>query len=84
MSVLRTSFEDCFSKLTSSFASLITDVSPDDCGDVCLDSLLMFELRTSFGDRSSKITSSFASLIIDVIPDDFSPRHLDVLPSIIG
>ena len=83
MSVLRTSFEDFSSKLTTFFASLITDVSPDDCGGVCLDSILMFELRTSFGDRSSKITSSFASLIIDVSPDDFSPRRLDVLPSII-
>ena len=84
MSVLRTLLKECSSKLTSSFASLITDVSPDDCGGVCLDSLLMFELRTSFGDRSSKITSSFASLFFDVIPDDFSSRHLDVLPSIIG
>ena len=77
---LRTTFEELSFKLTS----LIIEVSPDDCGGVGLDSLLMFELRTSFGDRSSKITSSFASLIFDVSPDDFSPRHLDVLPSIIG
>ena len=76
---LRTTFEELSFKLTS----LIIEVSPDDCGGVGLDSLLMFELRTSLGDRSSKITSSFASLIIDVSPDDFSPRHLYVLPSII-
>ena len=50
MFLLRSSFEDLSSKLTSSFASLIIDVIPEDCGEVCLELLLMFVLRTSFED----------------------------------
>ena len=49
---------------------MIFDVSPDNCGGVCLEALLMPVLRTSPEDLSSKITSSFASLMIDVSPDD--------------
>ena len=83
MFLLRPSFEDLSSKLTSPFASLMIDVSPEDCGSVCLELLLIFVLRTSFEARSSKMTSSFASLMIDVSPGDFAARYLEELPSII-